>query len=120
MRFKRVTWNWWPLLGVHVGKNPVSGQRFVHVAFIFVGLDFNLPPYDLNDEARARLLMHEREVKLAEGIVTMAVAGGMPDSYWASDHRVELAAEVLGWDRVNEAKLARERAIRDMGGADAP
>jgi hypothetical protein len=57
MRFKRFTFSWKsPLLGFHVGKNPVSGQRFVHVApFPFFGIDFNLPPYDLNDDVRARL-----------------------------------------------------------------
>lgn len=57
MRFKRFTFNLLsPLVGFHVGKNPVSGQRFVHVApFPFFGIDFNLPPYDLNEEARERL-----------------------------------------------------------------
>jgi hypothetical protein len=55
MRFKRVTFSWKsPLLGVHVGCNPASGQRFVHVApFPFVGLDFELPPYGLNEGTRA-------------------------------------------------------------------
>lgn len=57
MRFKRFTFSWLsPLIGFHVGKNPVSGQRFVHVAPIpFFGIDFNLPPYNLNDEARQTL-----------------------------------------------------------------
>jgi hypothetical protein len=51
MRFKRITFNLLsPLIGVHVGRNPVSGQRFMHVAPVpFVGLDFELPPYGLND-----------------------------------------------------------------------
>jgi hypothetical protein len=57
MRFKRFTFSWLsPLLGFHVGTNPVSGQRFVHIApFPFIGIDFNLPPYDLNDAAREQL-----------------------------------------------------------------
>lgn len=57
MRFKRFTFSLLsPLIGFHVGKNPVSGQRFVHIApFLFFGIDFNLPPYDLNDAARERL-----------------------------------------------------------------
>lgn len=57
MRFKRWTFSWKsPLLGFHIGENPVSGQRFVHIAPVpFVGLDFNLPPYDLNDAAREQL-----------------------------------------------------------------
>jgi hypothetical protein len=50
MRFKRFTFSLLsPLIGFHVGKNPVSQQRFVHVApFPFFGIDFELPPYDLN------------------------------------------------------------------------
>lgn len=52
MRFKRFTFSLLsPLLGIHVGQNPVSGQRFVHVAPLpFVGIDFELPPYGLNEE----------------------------------------------------------------------
>lgn len=35
-----------PLLGVHIGKNPVDGQRFMHVAPVpFVGIDFEIAPY---------------------------------------------------------------------------
>lgn len=51
MRFKKVTFSLCsPLLGVHVGTNPVSGQRFVHIAPLpFIGFDFELPPYDLNE-----------------------------------------------------------------------
>jgi hypothetical protein len=54
MRFKRFTFSLLsPLIGFHVGRNPVSGQRFVHVApFPFFGIDFNLPPYDMNEKAR--------------------------------------------------------------------
>jgi hypothetical protein len=53
LRFKGFTFSWGsPLLGVHVGRNPVSGQGFVHVAYFpFCGLDFNFGP-ELNDEAR--------------------------------------------------------------------
>jgi hypothetical protein len=56
IRFKRVTFSWLsPLIGVHVGRNPVSGQRFMHVAPLpFVGLDFEFWPY-VNDEAIAKL-----------------------------------------------------------------
>lgn len=55
MRFKRVTANWRsPLIGIHFGKNPVSGQKFLHVAPVpFFGLDFELKPYGLNDLMRA-------------------------------------------------------------------
>lgn len=51
MRFKGFTFSLLsPLLGLHVGKNPASGQRFVHIALLpFVGLDFELPPYGLNE-----------------------------------------------------------------------
>lgn len=65
MRFKRFTFSWKsPLIGLHVGKNPVSGQKFVHVApFPFFGIDFNLPPYNLNDEARERLYHAQEEAE---------------------------------------------------------
>lgn len=54
MRFKRFTFSLLsPLLGLHYGKNPVSGQRFLHVAPIpFVGIDFEFKPYR-NEEALA-------------------------------------------------------------------
>lgn len=57
IQFKRFTFSWSsPLLGLHVGRNPVSGQRFAHLAPVpFFGIDFNLPPYGLNDAARERL-----------------------------------------------------------------
>lgn len=56
MRFKRVKWNWGSLIwGVHYGRNPVSGQRFVCVAPCwFVTIDFELAPY-VNDAAKAVL-----------------------------------------------------------------
>ena len=52
MRFKRFTFSLLsPILGIHVGKNPVSGQRFAHVAPVpFFGIDFELKPYGLNEE----------------------------------------------------------------------
>lgn len=57
MKFKRVTFSLLsPLIGFHIGRNPVSGQRFVHIApFPFFGIDFNLKPYGLNDDAREKL-----------------------------------------------------------------
>lgn len=47
MRFKRVTFSLLsPLIGLHVGRNPVSGQRFAHLAvFPFIGIDFEFKPY---------------------------------------------------------------------------
>lgn len=56
MRFKRFTFSWLsPLLGVHVGRNPVSGQRFAHIAFLpFCGIDIEFAPY-VNDTVKARL-----------------------------------------------------------------
>lgn len=35
--------------------------------------------------------------RLAKGVIRMAHAGGMPDTYWATDRSVVLACEVLGW-----------------------
>jgi hypothetical protein len=35
--------------------------------------------------------------RLARGVIAMAHAGGMPDSYWHTDRHVTLASEVLGW-----------------------
>lgn len=51
MRFKKFTFSLLsPLIGIHYGRNPVSGQRFLHVAPIpFLGLDFEFKPYK-NDE----------------------------------------------------------------------
>lgn len=55
MRFKRVTFN--PLsimIGFHYGRNPVSGQRFLHVGFFpMLGLDFEFAPYE-NDRLTNR------------------------------------------------------------------
>jgi hypothetical protein len=52
IRFKRFTFSLLsPLLGVHIGKNPASGQRFMHVAPLpFFGIDFEFPPFDQNEE----------------------------------------------------------------------
>jgi hypothetical protein len=51
VRFKRVTFSLLsPLIGLHVGRNPVSGQRFAHLAILpFIGIDFEFKPY-LNDQ----------------------------------------------------------------------
>jgi hypothetical protein len=50
MRFKKVTFN--PLsimVGVHYGRNPATGDRFLHMAFCpFIGFDFWWP----EDEAK--------------------------------------------------------------------
>ena len=35
--------------------------------------------------------------KLAKAVLTIAADGGMPDSYWATDSRITMACEVLGW-----------------------
>lgn len=51
MRFRRFTFSLLsPLLGFHYGRNPVSGQRFLHIAPVpFFGIDFEFKPY-INDE----------------------------------------------------------------------
>lgn len=42
-----------PLLGVHVGKNPISGQRFMHVAYLpFCGIDYHIYPERTGDARR--------------------------------------------------------------------
>jgi hypothetical protein len=45
MRFKKFTWNWTSfIVGVHAGRNPVSGKRFLYVGLgPFLGLDFHWP-----------------------------------------------------------------------------
>lgn len=72
MRFKRFTFNLRsPLFGVHVGRNPVSGQGFVHVAFFpFFGIDLELKPYGINEEARARL-------ETTAGLLPASVVGAL-------------------------------------------
>lgn len=46
MRFKGVFWNWFsPMVGVHYGRNPVSHQRFLHVAPVpFLSLEWTERP----------------------------------------------------------------------------
>lgn len=45
MRFKKFTFNLLSIMiGFHYGRNPVSGERFLHVAPIpFFGIDFDFP-----------------------------------------------------------------------------
>jgi hypothetical protein len=39
-----------PMIGIHIGRNPISGQRFMHVAPLpFTGIDFEFAPY-VNDQ----------------------------------------------------------------------
>lgn len=56
MRFRRFTFNTLSIMiGFHYGRNPVWGQRFLHVAPLpFFGLDFEFAPY-VNDQLRERL-----------------------------------------------------------------
>jgi hypothetical protein len=35
---------------------------------------------------------------LARAVLTMAAAGGMPDTFWHTDSRIALACQTLGWD----------------------
>lgn len=44
MKFKRITFSWTSIMiGVHIGKNPVSGQGFMHIGLLpFIGLDFEM------------------------------------------------------------------------------
>lgn len=34
---------------------------------------------------------------LAKDILTLAASGGMPDTFWQTDQRIERACVVLGW-----------------------
>lgn len=45
MKFKKFTWNWLSILiGFHYGRNPVNGQRFLHIGLgPFLGIDFYWP-----------------------------------------------------------------------------
>lgn len=45
MRFKKFTFNLLSfMIGFHYGRNPISGERFLHVAPIpFFGIDFYWP-----------------------------------------------------------------------------
>jgi hypothetical protein len=52
------------------------------------------------DDQRKRTKIHlERAytlAQLAQGILQLADAGGMPDTFWQSDCRVRMARDVLG------------------------
>jgi hypothetical protein len=73
MRFKRVTFSLLsPLIGFHYGRNPVSGQRFLHVApFPFFGLDFEFKPYisyrEIKAADRALSPMYEEALRAIRG-----------------------------------------------------
>lgn len=47
---------------------------------------------------------------LAKGVIAMAQAGGMPDSYWHTDRHVKQACEVLGWS----PEQARDADLEDL------
>lgn len=49
-----------------------------------------------------------RPTLLARAILSMAVSGGLPDSYWESDSRVLLACRVLGIQPGVEARKVGE------------
>jgi hypothetical protein len=54
----------------------------------------------VGDGQRKRTTIHlERAytlAQLAQGILQLADAGGMPDTFWQSDSRVRMARDVLG------------------------
>lgn len=35
--------------------------------------------------------------RLAKDILSMAASGGMPDSFWSTDQRIQRACKILGW-----------------------
>lgn len=96
MRFKKVTWNWLSVLvGFHYGRNPRSGERFLHIGLgPFLGLDFYWPEDEwkrpvgvaLNDSRKGEVV----EVQVASTIVPVPIApkditkqaGGPPPSRW--------------------------------------
>lgn len=45
MRFRRASWNWGSLIvGIHYGRNPATGARFLYVGLgPFLGIDFYWP-----------------------------------------------------------------------------
>lgn len=121
MRFKRVTFSWGsPLLGVHAGRNPASGQKFVHIAPIpFLGLDFELPPYGLNEEYKA---MEEAEAAAREEAAASAVAPEwieVLEDYQAKGWILlamppMMAESVVGRPANQQAALALVARIREM------
>lgn len=47
---------------------------------------------------------------LAKSVLQIAAAGGMPDTFWATDSRIRLACQTLGW----ETDEAREWAYNEV------
>jgi len=50
--------------------------------------------------------------QLAKDVLSVAASGGMPDSVWATDERVQRACTFLGWDYTRAREWARENAPR--------
>lgn len=44
--------------------------------------------------------------RLAKDALSLAAAGGMPDTYWSTDQRIARACAVLGLTRVEARKWA--------------
>ena len=57
----------------------------------------------------------ETTERLAKAVLVMAADGGMPDTFWAQDSRIELACEVLAWtpEKAREwARAAHEAKVK--------
>lgn len=60
--------------------------------------------------------LYEERVKLAWDVLSLALTGGMPDSYWLTDQRITRACEALGMD-ASEARDAATAAAIDAQAA---
>lgn len=57
--------------------------------------------------ARAKTQSPTRET-LAQAVLSMAMSGGMPDSYWETDSRIQLACRTLGLTTAEARRWALE------------
>lgn len=55
----------------------------------------------------------ERHLEHARDTLTMAAAGGIPDTFWATDRRIQRAVETLGWS-TEQAREWAESEVRDL------
>jgi hypothetical protein len=62
----------------------------------------------------------DRAVALARGLLQIADAAGMPDTFWRTDSRVRLAREVLGIPEDGRYTHAQEWEGAGMGYFEMP
>jgi hypothetical protein len=86
----------------------------------------------MSDATEVPATQDDRTADLARGLLQIADAGGMPDTFWRTDSRVRLAREVLGipedgrythahlWAEADEDQAVDELFWHDSGSRAHP